>query len=140
MFKGVLQALLGYTFATQESQYEKKMFTEFLLNYDVIKAKNECGEERIIAFEKEPDRELDILVTKCKRLLSFVESRGLENKFVTTLIDFGNEIEYCVQNKHDLDPMFEKYEKIKKIIKGNNVSSSYLSEDYIYESIHLSWH
>jgi len=140
MFKGVLQALLGYTFETQESEYQKKMFTEFLLNYNVIKAKNECGEERILAFEKELDHELDILVTKCKRLLSFVESRGLENKFVTTLIDFGNEIEFCVQNKHDLDPMFEKYEKIKKIIKGNNVSSSYLSEDYNHESIHLSWH
>ena len=140
MFKCVLQALLGYTFAAQESQFEKKMFTEFLLNYDVIKAKNECGEERIIAFEKEPDHELNILVTKCKRLLSFVESRGLENKFAKTLIDFGNEIEFCVQNKYALDPMFEKYEKIKKNIKGNNMSSSYLSEDYIYESIHLSWH
>ena len=29
------------------------MFTEFLLKYDVVKATNECGEERIIAFEKD---------------------------------------------------------------------------------------
>ena len=138
MFKGILQALLGYTFTTKESQNEKKMFTEFLLKYDVVKAMNECGEERIIAFEKEPDHELDILVTKCKRLLSFVESRGLENKFATTLIDFGNEIEFYVQNKRDLKPMFEKYEKIKKVVKGNYMSSSHLSENYIYENIHLS--
>jgi|SRR5210317_854559 hypothetical protein len=138
MFKGILQALLGYTFTTKESQNEKKMFTEFLLKYDVVKAMNECDEERIIAFEKEPDHELNILVTKCKRLLSFVESRGLENKFATTLIDFGNEIEFCVQNKCDLEPMFEKYEKIKKVIKGNYMSSSHLSGNYINENIHLS--
>jgi len=138
MFKSILQALLGHTFTTQESQNEKKMFTEFLLKYDVVKATNECGEERIIAFEKEPDRELNILVTKCKRLLSFVESRGLENKFAATLIDFGNEIEFHVQNKRDLEPMFEKFEKIKKVIKGNYTSSSYLSEYYVYENIHLS--
>jgi hypothetical protein len=138
MFKSILQALLGHTFTTQESQNEKKMFTEFLLKYDVVKAMNECDEERIIAFEKEPDHELNILVTKCKRLLSFVESRGLENKFATTLIDFGNEIEFYVQNKRDLKPMFEKYEKIKKVVKGNYMSSSHLSENYIYENIHLS--
>ena len=110
----------------------------------LIEAVNDCGEKRYIEvaaernYHQERQQDLEILLTKCKRLLSFVESRGLENKFATTLIDFGNEIEFYVQNKCDLEPMFEKYEKIKKVIKGNYMSSSHLSGNYIYENIHLS--
>ena len=70
--------------------------------YDVIKAKNECGEDRYIAVCTE-DANIDILITKCKKLLSFVESRGLEKKYAHALMT----IERCAELGEDLDPLFE---------------------------------
>ena len=136
MFKNLLHALFG--FSSSESSHKTRMFTDYLLNYTIIKAKNDCDEERFLAEEKENDQDLDILVTKCKRLLSFVESRGLQKKYTQTLVEFGNEIEHCVQIQKSVEPLFDRYEEIKKMIKGNSMSSTHLSQDMIYENIHLS--
>ena len=83
--------------------------------YDVIKAKNECGEDRYIAVCTE-DANIDILITKCKRLLSFVESRGLEKKYAHALMT----IERCAELGEDLDPLFENYDRIKKRVTGRS--------------------
>ena len=83
--------------------------------YDVIKAKNECGEDRYIAVCTE-DANIDILITKCKRLLSFVESRGLEKKYAQALMT----IERCAELGEDLDPLFENYNRIKKRVTGRS--------------------
>ena len=83
--------------------------------YDVIKAKNECGEDRYIAVCTE-DANIDILITKCKRLLSFVESRGLEKKYAHALMT----IERCAELGEDLDPLFENYNRIKKRVTGRS--------------------
>ena len=83
--------------------------------YDVIKAKNECGEDRYIAVCTE-DANIDILITKCKKLLSFVESRGLERKYAHALMT----IERCAELGEDLDPLFENYDRIKKRVTGRS--------------------
>lgn len=83
--------------------------------YDVIKAKNECGEDRYIAVCTE-DANIDILITKCKKLLSFVESRGLEKKYAHALMT----IERCAELGEDLDPLFENYNRIKKRVTGRS--------------------
>lgn len=131
MFKCVLQALLGYTFAAQESQFEKKMFTEFLLNYDVIKAKNECGEERIIAFEKEPDHELNILVTKCKRLLSFVSKKSYVNDEYMDVLDIHDKIRNAMYKDDDITPLIEEFEHVQKFIKRSSRSFKDLSSAHL---------
>ena len=65
----------------------KKMFHSSFVRakYDIIKTKNECGEDRYIAVCTE-DANIDILITKCRKLLSFVESRGLERKYAHALM------------------------------------------------------
>ena len=81
--------------------------------YNVIKAKNECGEDRYIEVCTE-DANIDILITKCKKLLYFVESRGLERKYAHALMT----IERCAELGEDLDPLFENYDRIKKRVTG----------------------
>ena len=50
-----------------------------ILTQDVIETVNDCGEKRYIQIEnernqkRERETDLNILLTKCKRLLSFVE-------------------------------------------------------------------
>jgi hypothetical protein len=102
MFRSFLQAIFRYDDPLADG-------------YDVIKAKNECGEDRYIAVCTE-DADIDILITKCKRLLSFVESRGLERKYAHALMT----IERCAELGEDLDPLFENYNRIKKRVTGRS--------------------
>lgn len=125
MFENILHTFFG--FSSSKESLGTKIFSDYLLNYTIIKAENDCGEERFIAIEKETEQDLDILVTKCKRLISFVESRGLAEKYTNTLVAFGNEIEHRVQLRESLEPLFERYEEIKKMIKGNSMSRTHLS-------------
>ena len=97
-----------------------------ILNHDVIKAKNDCGEDRSIAVEKQYQNEdINILVTKVRRLLSFVESDPvLERRYAPMLIDFGQEIENCVRYNYNLESLFLKYDTIKKRVRGVNSTST----------------
>ena len=90
----------------------KKMFHSSFVRakYDIIKTKNECGEDRYIAVCTE-DANIDILITKCKKLLSFVESRGIERKYAHALMT----IERCAELGY---PLFENYDRIKKRVTG----------------------
>jgi hypothetical protein len=101
MFRSFVQAIFRYDDPLTDD------------GYDVIKAKNECGEDRYIAVCTE-DANIDILITKCKKLLSFVESRGLERKYAHALMT----IERCAELGGDLDPLFENYDRIKKRVTG----------------------
>jgi|TARA_B110000444_G_scaffold150402_2_gene140723 hypothetical protein len=97
-----------------------------ILNHNVIKAKNDCGEDRFIAVEKQYQNEdINILVTKVRRLLSFVESDPvLERRYAPMLIDFGQEIENCVRYNYNLESLFLKYDTIKKRVRGVNSTST----------------
>ena len=123
MFRSFVRAIFGF-----DPPQTTLTLIEHLAKYDIIKTKNECGEDRYIAVENESSDHLDILITKCKRLLSFVESHGLEQKYTPLLTQFGNEIENHVQTKVNIDHLFSKFEKIKKKIKGNSMSNFNLSE------------
>ena len=58
-----------------------------LSDQDIIEAVNDCGEKRYIQIEiernkkRERETDLNILLTKCKRLLSFVETTKNESIF-----------------------------------------------------------
>ena len=115
MFRSFLQAIFGF------DSPKVLTFTEHLAKYDIIRAKNECGENRYIAVSKD-DRDIDILITKCKRLLSFVESNGLESKYAAVLAAFGRQIEQCAEVGGDVDPLFNNYDRIKRRIMYHSTS------------------
>lgn len=127
MFKNILQAVFSFS-EEKLIPVKIKLFSDFMLTHRVVRTVNECDEDVYIAIEKEQERNLDILVTKCKRLLSFVEGRGLESKYTHILIEFGNEIENHVQMKMNIDHLFSKFEAIKKEIKIHSMSNVNLSD------------
>tara|TARA_B100000073_G_scaffold255413_1_gene215420 strand:- start:3049 stop:3423 length:375 start_codon:yes stop_codon:yes gene_type:complete len=111
----IIQAVFGFG-------EEKTMnYTDYIKKYDVIKAKNECGEDRYIAVELEYyNTDIEVLTTKVKRLLSFVErSPSLERKYAPALVAFGHEI---MRANYDLDHLLEKYEALKKRIRASSTS------------------
>lgn len=110
MFRSFLEAIFGGPSLT---------FAERLAKYDVIKTINECGENRYIAVEKQDTDDVDILITKCKRLLSFVESRGLDSRYARVL----RLIKHCAEEGEDLETLFADYERVKKRVMGRSERS-----------------
>ena len=113
MFRSFLEAMFGRFTSPSLT------FAEHLAKYDVIKTKNECGEDRYIAFEKRDTNDVDILITKCKRLLSFVESRGLDRKYARVL----RLIKHCAEEGEDPETLFADYERVKTRVMGRSERS-----------------
>lgn len=112
----IFQAVVGFSVPKKKT----------ILNHNLIQAKNDCGEDRFIAVEKQyQNDDINILVTKVRRLLSFVESDpALERKYAPMLVDFGQEIENCVRYNYNLESLFLKYDTIKKRVRVNSTSTN----------------
>ncbi len=113
--------------------------TERILNKDIIEAINDCGEKRYIEIEHEIHTErkknLDILLSKCKRLLSFVEAtRNME--MYTKIESFVGRVRQALYKGDDIGPLFDEFEKIKDGSKGGSKTFSNLSdaETYIFST------
>lgn len=117
MFHSFVRAIFGF-----DPPQTTLTLVEHLAKYDIIKTKNECGEDRYIAVCTE-DANIDILITKCKKLLSFVESHGLESRYAPMLTAFGDEIRRCAETGRDPEHLFETYEVIKRQIIGRSERS-----------------
>lgn len=104
---------------------------EKLSNCTVIETMNDCGEKRYIEMEREvqADRKknLDILLSKCKRLLSFVETtRDVE--MYTRLNSFVGRVRQALYKGDDITPLFDEFEKIKDVAKRGSKTFSNLSD------------
>ena len=117
-FRSFIRAILGF-----DPPQTTLTLVEHLAKCDIIKTKNECGEDRYIAVENESSDHLDILITKCKRLLSFVESRGLESRYAPMLTAFGDDIRWYAETGRDPEPLFETYEVMKRQVIGRSERS-----------------
>lgn len=95
-------------------------FSDYLAKYDVIRATNECNEVRYIAVEMDcQTTEVTVLLTKVKRLLSFVKRKpSLNRKYTPMLKEFHREIEMT----DDIEPMFLKYDTMKRQIMAGSTS------------------
>ena len=60
---------------------KERSLSDRILTQDIIETVNDCGEKRYIQIEternqkRERETDLNILLTKCKRLLSFVDNK-----------------------------------------------------------------
>tara|TARA_B100000768_G_C11051818_1_gene278685 strand:+ start:219 stop:554 length:336 start_codon:yes stop_codon:yes gene_type:complete len=91
----------------------------------IIETHNECYEKRYIQLERniqmERRMDLEVLITKCKRLLSFVETLG-KNETFDRMIRFVEKVRQAKYRGDDITPLFEEFEDIE-----NNVKKSYKS-------------
>ncbi len=97
----------------------------------VIEAYNECREKRYIEVERniqmERNMDLDILITKCKRLLSFVETRGGLQKFDRRMQNFIEKLRQAKYRGDDITYLFQEFGDIEHNVKKSSKSFDNLS-------------
>jgi hypothetical protein len=105
---------------------------ESSVNSKIIEAVNDCGEKRYIEIEvernyqQERQRDLEILLTKCKRLLSFVE-RTDDLQVFDKMAHFVVKVRQAKYRGDDIQGLFREFEEIEKNIKRSSKSFRNLS-------------
>jgi hypothetical protein len=103
------------------------------VNSKLIEAVNDCGEKRYIEMEvernyqQERQRDLEILITKCKRLLSFVE-RTDDLQVFDKMASFVVKVRQAKYRGDDIQGLFREFEEIEKNTKRSSKSFRNLSK------------
>lgn len=98
---------------------------------NVIETMNDCGEKRYIELERdvhtERKRNLDVLLMKCKRLLSFIESTQNIDMY-DKMHSFVGRVRQALYMGDDILPLFDEYEKLKNDVKRGSKTFTNLSD------------
>lgn len=108
---------------------------EKLINCTVIQAINECGEKRYIEIQRPRSQErrenLEILLTKCNRLLSFVMKKERSTNVSSRILELSDRIRMSMYKDGDITHLITEFEEFeqqynKKSRSYMNLSSAYL--------------
>lgn len=106
-----------------------------LLSRDLIETTNDCGEKRYIEVAKSERGErrvtLEILLTKCKRLLSFVSKKRHVSDEYMDVLEMHDKIRNAMYKDDDITPLIEEFEHVQKIIKRSSRSFKDLSSAHL---------
>ena len=128
---GFLQSVVD--FVTPKSIRNEQSLSDRLLNQNIIETVYDCGEKRYIQIEiernqkRERETDLNILLTKCKRLLSFVETTKNESIF-KKLVVFTEKVRQALYLGDDIQNLFHEFEQIEDITKKSSKSFKNLSD------------
>jgi hypothetical protein len=104
---------------------------ERLSKYMVIEALNDCGEKRYIEMHKptsvERRENLEVLLTKCKRLLSFVTKKKCDEDISYKVINLSDRVRQAMYMNDDITPLFDDFDLFENLVKRNSKSSVNLS-------------
>lgn len=112
------------TVSTKEPVKEEK--------YMIIKAVNDCDEERFIQVRKPIENEhlenLRILYKKSKRLISSLSRSSADDETFGMVLDFHERVKRAkYKEEEDVDDLFDEYEELKKYIRRMSISNLNLS-------------
>jgi len=95
----------------------------------LIEAVNDCGEKRYIEVERVVDRRenLEVLFTKCKRLMSFVRSKKWDENMYTRVVKLHDDIRLSMYKNDDITHLFEEFESVENFFKRSSKSQLNLS-------------
>jgi len=95
----------------------------------LIEAVNDCGEKRYIEVERVVDRRenLEVLFTKCKRLMSFVKKKKWDETMYTRVVKLHDNIRLSMYKNDDILPLFEEFESVENFFKRSSKSRMNLS-------------
>mgnify|MGYP005988248371 FL=1 len=95
----------------------------------LIEAVNDCGEKRYIEVERVVDRHenLEVLFTKCKRLMSFVKKKKWDETMYTRIVKLTDKVRLSMYKNDDIAPLFEEFESVENFFKGSSKSRMNLS-------------
>jgi hypothetical protein len=101
------------------------------VGYRTIEAVNDCGEKRYIqipTMSSQDRREnLEVLITKCKRLMSFVTKKKWDEKMYDRISKLNDDVRMALYKNDDITPLFKEFESIENFFKGSSKSSMNLS-------------
>ena len=99
--------------------------------YAIIEAINDCGEKRYLEVPKPASMErrenLEVLLTKCKRLLSFVTKKKYDDEISYKVIDLSDRVRRAMYMNDDITPLFDDFDIFENMVKKNSKSSMNLS-------------
>ena len=128
---GFLQSVVDLI--TPKPIRKERSLSDRILTQDIIETVNDCGEKRYIQIEnernqkRERETDLNILLTKCKRLLSFVETTKNESIF-KKLVVFTEKVRQALYLGDDIQDLFHEFEQIENITKKSSKSFINLSD------------
>jgi len=97
----------------------------------LIKAVNDCGEERYIEISRPTyDRReyIEILLTKCKRLMTFVTKTNHESRVLLNVIELYENVRQKLYTNDDISYLYEEFELIESKLKKSSKSFINLSD------------
>lgn len=114
------------TLSTREPIEEKNE------KYMIIKAVNDCDEERFIQVRKPIENEhlenLRILYKKSKRLISSLSRSSADDETFRMVLDFHDRVKRAkYKDEEEVDDLFDEYEELKKYIRRMSISNLNLS-------------
>ena len=96
----------------------------------MIKAVNDCGEERYIEISR-PTRDrreyVEILLTKCKRLMSFV-TKNYNSRDLRSIIELYENVRQKLYTNEDIHYLYEEFDLIESKFKKSSKSIINLSD------------
>ena len=127
---GFLRSIVN--FVAPKPLQQPEGLTERLINGEVIEAINECGEKRYIEIHTptlyERRQNLEILLTKCKNLLSSIKlTDRIDSKYVRVVALVGKIRESMYMNM-DITDLVCEFEALEKEIKRASLSFRNLSD------------
>ena len=128
---GFIQSIVD--FVAPKPIRKERSLSDRILTQDIIETVNDCGEKRYIQIEternkkRERETDLNILLTKCKRLLSFVETTKNETIF-KKLVVFTEKVRQALYLGDDIRDLFREFEQIEDITKKSSKSFKNLSD------------
>ena len=120
---------------TQEPVRPEMSLADKLLSRELIETTNDCGERRYIEVAKSERGErrvsLEILLTKCKRLLSFVSKKSYVNDEYMDVLEIHDKLRNAMYKDDDITPLIEEFEHVQKFIKRSSRSFKDLSSAHL---------
>lgn len=107
------------------------MYSDRVSKFTVVEAINDCGEKRYLEVPKPASTErrenLEVLLTKCKRLLSFVTKKKCDDELSYKVIDLSERVRSAMYRNDDITPLFDDFDIFEKMIKKSSKSCVNLS-------------
>lgn len=108
---------------------------EKLINCTVIQATNECGEKRYIEIQRPRSQErrenLEVLLTKCNRLLSFVKKKDRTSDVSFRILELSDRIRKSIYKDDDITHLLAEFEEFEQQYKKTSKSYMNLSSAYL---------
>jgi hypothetical protein len=115
------------TFYTEEPVQRAVNFFDKISNYDVIETVNECGEKRYIEIPKnlevERRKNLELLLTKCRKLLSFVNGKRYDEDMCILIVRLCERVKNAVNTSDDITYLFDEFRELESRIKKKSSRS-----------------